>query len=182
MAVSEFIKTLAEPYNKDGFYNGVIHFSETAQITEPPIKASHLAKMLLTRDLKTTHGCNTNITSGLESAYQVIEQFETIPPETDVDYLKPVILLYTDGQHNTGPKPGTIAAELKQYATIVTIAFGSDADENLLKSIASSPQHFCRCKSGQELRSFLETVGDTLSQTRAQGKNAKAQLAKITHQ
>jgi hypothetical protein len=91
-------------------------------------------------------------------------------------------MLYSDGGHNTGPHPRTIGAQLKAIADVVTIAFGSDADEALLLELATSPQHFYRCRSGKELRCFLAAVGATISGTLSAGVNATNALSQIRQQ
>jgi uncharacterized protein YegL len=96
-----------------------------------------------------------------------------------VQYLRPVVLIFTDGCHNTGPGPKDVADRLKQKADFVTVAFGSDADEALLRSLASTPQHFYRCANGRELRQFLAAVGATMTATMAAKTNATQALTQI---
>ena len=90
------------------------------------------------------------------------------------------MLVFSDGQHNTGPRPEPVADRLKgNSVTIVTIAYGGDADEDLLRRLASSPQHSFRCKDGKELRAFLATVGATLSASIPRGIDPKQALTEI---
>lgn len=58
-------------------------------------------------------------------------------------------------------------------------AFGEDADEELLRSLASTAAHFFRCSSGRELRQFLAAVGATVTGTMAAGVNATEALSVI---
>jgi hypothetical protein len=90
-----------------------------------------------------------------------------------------VTIFFSDGQHNTGPGPKDVADQLKLKADLVTVAFGSDADEALLRSLASTPQHFYRCANGRELRQFLAAVGATMTATMAAGTNATRALTQI---
>jgi len=64
-------------------------------------------------------------------------------------------------------------------ADLVTVAFGAEADERLLRDLATSSQHFYRCRKGRELRTFLAAVGATLSGTLTQGVNATQALGEI---
>jgi hypothetical protein len=93
--------------------------------------------------------------------------------------LRPVVLCYSDGGHNTGAHPRAVADQIKQIADLVTIAFGSDADEALLTELASSSQHFYRCNNGKELRCFLAAVGATISGTLSAGVNATNALSQM---
>ena len=113
------------------------------------------------------------------------------PPEGPVRFSKgtvvspvsltcgPVTILFTDGCHNSGPEPHEVADRLKLIADLVTVAFGSDADETLLRALASTPQHFYRCSSGKELRKLLAKVGATMTATMAAGANATRALTTL---
>jgi hypothetical protein len=81
--------------------------------------------------------------------------------------------------HNVGPDPNTVADEIKKNADLVMIAFGNDADEKMLKRLASTTKHFYRCSSGRELRSFMAAVGATLTQTMTVGQNTTNALAAL---
>jgi uncharacterized protein YegL len=91
-----------------------------------------------------------------------------------------LVLLFSDGCHNTGPSPEPAAARLRAAgATVVSVAYGTDADEDLLRRLATSPQHFFRCKDGKELRAFFAAVGATLSASVPRGVNPKQALTAI---
>lgn len=79
------------------------------------------------RNLKT--GFFTNITAGLECAYKLLK---------NCSWPAQVVLL-TDGNHNTGPAPRSIAEKLRRIAILETIGIGDpgDIDTGLLKEIAS---------------------------------------------
>jgi hypothetical protein len=89
-----------------------------------------------------------------------------------------VVIIFTDGCHNEGT-PQNVANRLKQIADLVMVAFGSDADEALFQDLASTPQHFYRCSSVRELRSFLAAIGATMTATLSAGMNATQSLASI---
>ena len=75
--------------------------------------------------------------------------------------------------------PRAIGARLKKLADLVTVAFGADADEKLLRGLATSTQHFYRCRKGRELRTFLAAVGTTMTGSLKRGDNATQALAAI---
>jgi len=92
------------------------------------------------------------------------------------------VLCFTDGQHNVGPSPLSVGANVKAIADLVTVAFGSDADEKLLKELATTSQYFYRCKSGKELRAFLSAVGRAMSTSMGQKKDASQLLAQVNRE
>lgn len=103
----------------------------------------------------------TNIAAALRLAAEQNELLLSQPLERRVR-LRSVVLLLSDGEHNATEAVEPVAERLKKDADLVTVAFGDSADEKLLKEIASSEQHFFRCKDGRELRMFLAQVGKTL--------------------
>ena len=74
---------------------------------------------------------STNMTSGLQMAYQVLEGSKQIWQ----------VILLTDGFHNSGPSPIQIAEKLKEFATVECVGIAGtaeDVESDLLKKIASS--------------------------------------------
>lgn len=175
-ASEDLVHELAQPFNKDGFVVSIINFSKTSEVVHNMEKATALAGNM--KPLSDYLYGVTSITSGLEDALQIIEAAEANVQE-EISFLKPVVICFTDGCHNTGPEPYNVANQIKQKADLVAVAFGSDADESLLRKLASTPQHFYRCQNGRELRSFLAAVGATLTMTINAGVNATPALAKI---
>ena len=171
----DLVAELAEPVNKDGFYVGVVDFGRGSTIVHNLDKATTLNGRV--SSLFANDG-STNITAGLEDAMSVLEKAEQHNQE-GVSFLRPVVIVFTDGCHNEGPGPQSVANRLKGVADLVTVAFGSDADETLMRSLATSPQHFYRCSTGRELRSFLAAVGATMTATMAAGTNATQALTMI---
>ena len=171
----DLVAELAEPANKDGFYVGVVDFGRGSTIIHNLDKATTLNGRV--SSLFANDG-STNITAGLEDALSVLEKAEQHNQE-GVSFLRPVVIVFTDGCHNEGPGPQSVANRLKGVADLVTVAFGSDADETLMRSLATSPQHFYRCSTGRELRSFLAAVGATMTATMAAGTNATQALTMI---
>ena len=171
----DLVTELAEPVNKDGFYVGVVDFGRGSTIVHNLDKATTLNGRV--SSLFANDG-STNITAGLEDALSVLEKAEQHNQE-GVSLLRPVVIVFTDGCHNEGPHPQNVANRLKGVADLVTVAFGSDADEILMRSLATSPQHFYCCSTGRELRSFLAAVGATMTATMAAGTNATQALTMI---
>lgn len=119
----------------------------------------------------------TNISAGLKEAERLLEnEILEVRNDENVSFLRPVIILFSDAGHNTGVDPQNIAPSVKTKSDIVTVCFGKNADERLMKEIATTPQHCYRCDSGKELRAFLASVGKTMTQTISQNKNATQAL------
>jgi uncharacterized protein YegL len=168
----ELATELANPMNHDGFDVAVVDFARAAKLANDVTPAGTLVSTL--RPIA-VHGGSTNLTAGLEIARDVIRR----PEFQDESHLRPVVVAFTDGCHNTGPHPRDIAAEVKQLADLVTVAFGEDADEALLRDQATSPQHFYRCRNGGELRTFFAAVGRTLTVSLQRRQNATQALSQI---
>ncbi len=173
----DLVAELAEPSNKDGFNVAVVDFAGSSEVVQNLEKATILNGKI--EPLKIgLFGGSTNITSGLEDALTILEKAEKQNQES-VAYLRAVVIVFTDGRHNEGPQPANAANRLKAKADLVPVAFGPDADEALMRSLAGTPQHFYRCSSGRELRSFLAAVGATMTATMAAGTNATQALTMI---
>jgi uncharacterized protein YegL len=173
----DLVAELAEPANKDGFNVAVVDFSSSSNPAHDLQKATALNGKVASLSAG-LFGGSTNITAGLKDALSILEEAEKHGQER-VAFLRPVVLVFTDGCHNQGPGPEDVAESLKRIADLVTVAFGSDADEALLRSLATSPQHFYRCSTGRELRAFLAAVGATITGTMQAGTNATQALTMI---
>lgn len=168
------IREAANPANKDGFRITVVDFDGTACTVHTTEKASVLADNAAPICVR---GSGTNITAGLEMMFGLLEADAVATADDEVTHLKPVVFCFTDGCHNVGRQPYDIANRMKQKVDLVTVAFGDDADETLMRALASTPQHFYRCADGSELRQFLAKAGATLSATLAARVNATNALA-----
>ena len=175
-ASQELVRELARPENKNGFYVSVIDFSEQADIPHPLQKATELDGLV--KRIQPYSG--TNITIGLEYALTILQKAKKVQDE-GIQYLRPVVIGFSDGCHNVGIAPNAVADKIKKQADLVTVAYGSDADKSLLKKLASTSQHFYKCNNGKELRQFLAAVGETMSATMASGINATEALSKVRH-
>jgi len=176
-ACFEIVRTLALPENKDGFVVSVVDFSGNAKVKHNAVPAAELAHNLKPISIPLL-ARGTNITASLEQAEALCRNTATDAQES-TRWLRPVVVLFSDGCHNTGPKPESAAASLRKLADIVTIAYGDDADVELLRSLATSPQHFYKCKDGSDLRQFFAAVGSTMTASLAAGVNATKALGQI---
>jgi uncharacterized protein YegL len=171
-AARRLVEELAQTFNRDAFDAAVVDFNDQAATAHRLLRTSQLLPRLSPIQ---TGGGGTDIASALAAADALLRQ----PMPGEGTYIRPVALLFTDGIHNTGADPRPAAASLKTIADLVTVAFGSDADETLLTELATSPSHFYRCTDGAQLRVFLAQVGMTLSTTRARGTEATRALGEI---
>lgn len=168
------VADLAQPANKDGFLVSIVDFADTATVCQEPLPATALVEKVATM---APGGC-TNVAAGLETSLSILARSEA-EQQAGFTYLRPVVIAFSDGGHNTGPDPREVASRLKDRADVVMVAFGADADEALLRELATSPQHFYRCSDGRELRAFLAAVGPTLSVTMAARTAATKALTEI---
>jgi Mg-chelatase subunit ChlD len=166
---------LALPVNKDGFEVAVIHFSTTAKVVHPFELASSLISHLQPHKVGLLAG-ETNVTAALELARQLLQPGPVQASTMAMPYVRPLVVLMSDGRHNCGPSPIPVAEDLKASADILAVAFGDDADESMLRAIAT-PQLSVRCRTGADLRCYFAEIGRTLTITRTAGINATAALA-----
>lgn len=173
-ASRDLVVELADPANKGGFSVAIVDFATRSKVIRNLESATTLKGRV--PDLSVDEEGCTNITSGLADAQAILAKADR---QQEGIYLRPVVLILTDGCHNVGREPHAIAAQLKGIADLVTVAFGDDADEALLRSIATTSQHFYRCSSGRDLRRFLAAVGATMGATMAANANATEALTTI---
>ncbi len=172
-ACNEMMDALAQPINKSGFYATVIDFNNTALPVHDWAPVSDLAGRIGPLEI----GNTTNITAALELG---VRQLTAHKRDETFQWLKPVGLLFSDGCHNAdGTPPEELADRFKELADLVTVAFGDDADEDLLRRLATSPQHFYRVTNGAELRNFMAKAGETLTIGMVQKKDSTIPLAHL---
>ena len=165
---------LALPVNKDAFEAGVIWFSDKAELIHPFMKVTSLVTHARALNANDVDGY-TNITSALELSSRIIKEALGKSAPAGVRYVRPLVVLMSDGAHNEGPSPLPAADSLKQMADILTVAFGADADDQMLAALATE-QLNVRCRTGAELRCYFAEIGRTLTITRAAGVNFTASL------
>jgi len=176
-AIQDLLSELAQPSNKDGFFVSVVGFADGADVLHPLERATSLYGKIAAGSFDACGG-NTNITAGLEVTESVLKRADR-HPEDGLTALRPAVIVFTDGGHNEGPGPEHVAGRIRDKADLVTVAFGEGADEALMRSLATSSQHFYRCSSGRELRAFLAAVGATMTQTMTAGVDATQALTTV---
>ncbi len=107
-----------------------------------------------------TSEIGTRIDLGLASANQVLDG------STRAD-AKPVIILLTDGIHNSSPNGDADvrdrAAELKaRGALIYTIGLGATIQESLLREVASTPEGYFASPSSEDLAAIYAQISEQI--------------------
>ena len=177
----DLLKSMADPINKDGFNYGLVHFSGKCKITCPTMPATRAVRKIKKPIIKVTGIADgTNIHLAFGYALKLVLDYNKEHCNDKITHLRPVVCLFSDGEHNYPNDPSIVTDRLKKIADIVTIAFAGCAGSEQLKSWATSEQHFTKCTTGSDLRMFLSGVGDTICQTRAAGINATQALTQIT--
>ncbi len=174
-ATAGLCQELALPVNKDAFEVAVIRFSNSAKVIHPFEPASSLTGHLQPLKVGFLDGA-TNLTAGLELAHKLLEPAAVAPSAAAIRHIKPLVVVMSDGMHNRGSGPIPAANRLKELADVLAVAFGDDADEEMLQAIATE-QLSVRCRTGAELRGYFAEIGRTLTVTRAAGINATVALA-----
>ena len=175
-ACRALVDALADQGNGDTFRCAVVDFSSSALVVHPLCPARQLAGCLEPMDIA---DC-TDIASGLNlAAVQLRSDPDTGSP--GIRCLQPVVVLYSDGRHNGAGSPEAEADYLKQDlgCTIVTVAFGQDADENLLQRLATSPKHFYCAVGGTDLRDLFAGVGRSMSVSARAGLDPRQALGSL---
>ncbi len=162
-ACRDLVVEIAKPHNKDGFVVSVVDFAERAGAIHEVVPATRLVSGLQPIRTAGRFGGCTNVTAGLEAAEALLPR--TCPEVAERAAIRPVVVLFSDGHHNTGPKPETVAPRVCKAADVITVAIGSGADKDMLRRIASSDQHAYEVADTQGLRKLLAAVGSTLSQS-----------------
>lgn len=156
LARAGLISTLADPANKDGFRVTVIEFNRQAR----RVTFGKPAGQIQLAPSRATGG--TSFEAALQECVSAVQEFAAQPNTEGWHWLRPVVIYMSDGQSSASD--ATIAA-LHEVADVIAIAFGSDANQAMLSKIASDGQVHRVGTSGDELRKFLATVGQTMSQS-----------------
>lgn len=171
-AAIDLNQQLSKPENRNVFVTAYIAYAETARLLIEPTSSAQVNSSEL---MATVVNEKTNITEGLKKALEILER----PPIEKANWLRPVVVLLTDGDHNEGPKPDAAAATLKAKADLITVGFGANANMILLRALATSPKHASHCKDGADLRRYFTLIGATVSRSIHSGQNATALLGGI---
>lgn len=170
-ALVALVDELADPKNRGAFFIEVVKYANDASVHLARTAAADARREDYTIPSNAVGGF-TSISAGLSVASDLVDG----SLRAEGEWMRPVVLLLTDGQHNRGADPLSVATPLKKKADILAVAFGADADLARLSALATSPQHALRCASGADLRKFFATVGRTMSQAARGGGQSVAAL------
>ncbi len=96
----------------------------------------------------------TNINSGIAEGLNTLAD-----PSFARTYAAKVVIVLTDGKHNTGPKPEKIAAKaFKDGVMVFTVTFSNDADQRRMKKVAKNGggKHFFAATSSDLANVFRD--------------------------
>lgn len=146
---------LENPKNKDGFRVSVILFGSTARMEVDAVPPSNVRFAM---------DGSSGGTRGVPALLLAKHGIETFPCRVDRRQASPVVVVMSDGGLADTAQTIQIADEMKQKqnATIICIGFGKGVDEDALKRIASSPQHYAFAEVGSLIGLFAK-VGKTLT-------------------
>jgi uncharacterized protein YegL len=117
------------------------------------------------------NGGSTNITAALQIALGRLRPYmqELQEHPEHAQHPLPLVLLFSDGQHNVGDPPQPVAGEIKKLAldgepviiAAAGVAVGSDQpDEATLREIAS-PECYVHISNAETLTAFISSVGSS---------------------
>ena len=175
-AASECLHQIATQPIAERFCNGIVTFDGVARITQPLVRMQAGVSQIVNASLG--NGA-TNIKAAMDAA---IDMLEAKANDDRASGLRPVsvICLLSDGCANAGGDPQASADRARASGiTVVTIAFGSDADQAQLRRVATTPQHAYSAFDGSALRELFARFGATLSQAAAGGGAIQYALATI---
>lgn len=126
-AALEYCKRLAERQPQARV--AIVAYGDNARLLCSMTAVTDIARIKSCLNQSNGLGC-TNMTSGLEMAYQLLEGNDR----------ECQVILLTDGFHNVGPSPIQIAGKLKETAIIECVGIAGtagDVESDLLKKTAS---------------------------------------------
>lgn len=156
MATGSVLLQLADPSNKDGFrvtivffnHGSSVHCQTTAPEAVPP--------------LNVVASGGTNFDSAILTAIQEIDKAKALPNPDGWHYLHDQVIMLSDGQSRVSDKN---IQELQERANVTAVAYGADANQDILSRIASDGQVHVVGDNGGALRDFLAAVGATMVST-----------------
>ena len=101
----------------------------------------------------------TSISRGMSAGQSILNNGR------DANFVERTFIVMTDGRHNRGPEPRTVATQLAaQNVQIHTITFGGNADQARMREVAQigSGEHF-HALTGEQLREIYREIALTLS-------------------
>ena len=149
----------------------IVEFNEAAKIAHPLTRPALLEGQPAISEARG----GTNIGAGLRLGGKVLKDHVV---EGDAHR---VLVLLSDGEDTCQSSPVQAATDLKaEGSLIITIGYGKDADHDMLRSIASSPDLcFAKGATGNELETFLKTLGGTMTASIAMGESLDRSLRRL---
>jgi len=158
-AIDVFIDTLdATPVDEQ-----VGLASYNAWATEDVALTANLGAIAQSLDGLSTGG-RTSISRGMEAGAAIMQRGR------DQRYVERTLIVMTDGQHNEGPEPRTVAVTLADIGVqIHTITFGSGADQNRMREVATigGGRHFHALTAAELADAYREialTLGTVITE------------------
>ena len=153
-AIDVFIATLGgTPVDEQV---GLASYNDSA--TEDCQLTSNLVDIQTALGLLQTRGF-TSISRGMDAGKRIIDR------SRNANFVERTLIVMTDGRHNRGPEPRTVAQQLAADGVqIHTITFGSNADLPRMREVAQigGGRHF-HALTAQELRDAYREIALTLS-------------------
>ncbi len=166
------INDLAQSQNKNGYFLSIVSFNTNADLIHSGIAAADLNNLF--KPLDAVGG--TNFNCAIQHCIEAVNQFNQVRDQ-GYKYLRPVCFFLSDGHSNVSDE---LLVDLKEISDIVSVAYGSDADEAVLKQIASTDEHFFRVNAGKaHFRTFLAAVTKTLESSLERGEDATYAISDI---
>jgi Ca-activated chloride channel homolog len=101
----------------------------------------------------------TNIAEGIMLADREFSSRRHNPDATMI------MVVLSDGLSNKGGDPQEAAAAAKSHGVrVIAIGWGHDAEEEVLRAIASSPQDYYFAPEASELTAIYKTIAETMQQ------------------
>jgi Ca-activated chloride channel homolog len=151
----EAAKAFVGQMNQDGDQVGVALFAGAAEVAAP---LSHdLSAVAAAIEAITTKN-GTNIAAGIDLAMEELTGIHHNPGA------KPVIVLLSDGNETKGDARAAANAARAQDIRVITIGLGGNADEDLLRSIASTETDYYFAPTSADLQAIYQGIaGDIRS-------------------
>jgi len=166
LATRELITRFKASSAKNNFSFGVLTFDTSAQLRMQPTECAQIDEYSEDFNPLRGHGGGTDIGSLLLEAERVANDFLAVQSVADGVPTDVVILLMSDGGHNTGPDARVIADRIKASnggrvticaALFATVGTSDPAGEALLRSLVSDPTRgFSTLYTPEALRDFFK--------------------------
>ena len=153
-AIDVFVDTLDQTGVEE--FVGVASYSQTA--TEDVQLTRNLAEVSSSVATMPIGGF-TSISRGMLAGRNIMNR------SRGADFVERTMIVMTDGRHNRGREPRTVATQLAaDRVTVHTITFGSNADITRMREVADigNGQHF-HAQTAQQLREIYREIALTLN-------------------